>query len=73
MVKWQYLFQFEGEESVEYDGDLGVDYKSFKVDFLNPELFQGVENKKISLEECVVWIDPLDGTKDFVNGIILYL
>ncbi len=56
-----------GEEEIDYPKPLDIDYKNFKTNLVNPEFFKS--QKPINVENSIVWIDPVDGTRDFVKGI----
>ena len=62
-----------GEEDVEYQGDLNFDFSSINKELIPGEIFIQNESKEIinnefDLDESMVWIDPLDGTLNYVNN-----
>ena len=35
---------------------------------MNKDIFKELSSLELDEDKVIVWIDPLDGTKDFVNG-----
>lgn len=68
-IFYQRISNFKGEEEEDYQKELGIDYKNFKRDLVNKNIFPTTVNREIDLERCIVWVDPIDGTRDFVSGI----
>jgi 3'-phosphoadenosine 5'-phosphosulfate (PAPS) 3'-phosphatase len=76
----QYILGEENEEeykSIEITDDLEIDLDFISQDFLNSNE-NGIEESKessqisrfgeIDVESMIVWVDPLDGTKEFTLG-----
>lgn len=58
-----------GEEEISFEGDLGIDYTKFKKDLIPENTFK-TQYDWIDFSDSIVWIDPLDGTKSFVDGYL---
>lgn len=56
-----------GEEDVEFKGELNYDFSKINRSLLPTDLYSKVNNE-FSLEDSVVWIDPLDGTLSYVDN-----
>eukprot|EP01016_Furgasonia_blochmanni_P053928 TRINITY_DN8804_c0_g1_i45.p1 TRINITY_DN8804_c0_g1~~TRINITY_DN8804_c0_g1_i45.p1 ORF type:complete len:316 (+),score=19.59 TRINITY_DN8804_c0_g1_i45:269-1216(+) len=62
--------QIVGEEEETFDGDLGVDVSSLRRNLIDEssEFSPSAFSQQYTIKDLVVFVDPLDGTADFVNG-----
>jgi len=58
-----------GEEE-EVSEDLQFDFNSLKTDSVSKELFAGCTSTEVDLNKAIVWVDPLDGTIEFIKGAL---
>jgi 3'(2'), 5'-bisphosphate nucleotidase len=60
-----------GEETVDYKGEISVDYESLRLDSYpeNPKF----KDLLIPIDELCVWIDPIDCTKGFIRKEMHYV
>jgi len=58
---------FSGEEE-EVNEDFAFDFNSLKRDGIPKDLLAGATSTEIDLSKAIVWIDPLDGTVEFIRG-----
>lgn len=60
-----------GEESSAFKGELFYDYMQFSQPFL-PQVasIQNHNDEELEIEDSCVWLDPLDGTKSYTNGVL---
>jgi len=66
----QSLFLFThllGEEE-EVSDSLVFDFNSLRKDLVPKELFAGCTSTEVDLSKAIVWVDPLDGTIEFIKG-----
>lgn len=55
------------EDNSEFDEGIEMDFNSIDQNLVNENLF-GKENNEFEIEDSITWIDPLDGTINFVSG-----
>ena len=46
------------------------DWNSLRRDAIPKDLLTGAKTTEIDLSKAIVWIDPLDGTIEFIKGIL---
>ena len=51
-----------------YTGNLGFKFEDLKKDIVSKCLFPSLSSTEVDLNDVIVWIDPLDGTWEFVQG-----
>jgi len=57
-----------GEEEEIFEGNLDIDIPSLSKDFIRPEIFAKISPESFNINEAIVWVDPIDGTANFING-----
>lgn len=59
-----------GEEEEVFEKDLGFDFKELRRDLVSKDLFKDIKSTQIDLNNAIVWVDPLDGTVEFIRGAL---
>jgi 3'(2'), 5'-bisphosphate nucleotidase len=57
-----------GEEEEDFKGKIDFDYASLKTNFISDDIFQGLKPTEFNIKDAIVFVDPLDGTVDFLKG-----
>jgi len=58
------------EEEETYKGDFSFDFDSLETDLVPESLFKGLKSLEVNIEDAIVWIDPIDGTSEFIQGYL---
>jgi len=56
-----------GEEDQDYTGPIEFDYSTLRTDQVPAHIFEGQTQTTIDLKDAILWIDPIDGTSQFVK------
>jgi len=57
-----------GEEDEDFKSKLDFDYAALKTNFILDDTFAGLKPTEFNIKDAIVWVDPLDGTVDFLKG-----
>jgi len=57
-----------GEEEEVFSSKIDIDFQALKTDFLPQDIFTGLSPIDFNIKDAIVWVDPLDGTVDFLKG-----
>jgi len=59
-----------GEEEEVFEGKFDFNLEEFRKDLVSNDLFKELESTKVNINDIIVWIDPLDGTSEFIQGCL---
>jgi len=57
-----------GEAEEEYKAKIDIDFTLFNKDYLPSDIFKDFTYTEFNIKDAIVFVDPLDGTIDFLNG-----